>query len=46
MQWYLLPVKHQKDVKCLLHWFQNASVLTVGPFLDLNFETVSIVSVF
>lgn len=45
MSWYLLPSTHQKQVGAVMHFMQNGTVLTIGPFADLDFETLSIVNV-
>lgn len=45
MPWYSLPPQHQKQVGSMIHWYQNGTVLTIGPFNELNYEAVSIVSI-
>lgn len=45
MPWYLLPTQHQKEVRCVIHWVDNGAILTIGPFMELNFESASNVSI-
>lgn len=46
MPWYLLPHRNQKEVSSVMHWIQNGASLTIGPFSELSFETMSVVSVY
>lgn len=37
--WYKLPTKYQKMIGQVIHRRQNAGVITMGPFRQLNYET-------
>ncbi|XP_031635731.1 uncharacterized protein LOC116348758 [Contarinia nasturtii] len=39
-KWYLLPKEDQKDVRHMLRLLQNEVSFTMGPFKELNFETL------
>lgn len=41
LPWYLLPLKVQKDVAHLLNRAQNGTVLTIGSFDRLDYETAT-----
>lgn len=45
MSWYLFPPTHQKQLSSVIHWTQNGAALTIGPFVELNFEIVATVSI-
>lgn len=38
MPWHLLPLRRQKELINLLHRLQNGTVLTIGPFGELDYE--------
>lgn len=42
--WYLMSTSSQKQVCAALHRLQNAGVLTIGPFAQLDFETAAMVN--
>lgn len=46
MQWYELPSGYQKLVWSALHMIQNGSVMTIGPFSELDMETATNVKQF
>lgn len=41
LSWYLLPIRHQKDIAHILNRAQNGDVLTIGPLAELNYETAT-----
>ncbi|XP_031627370.1 odorant receptor 67d-like [Contarinia nasturtii] len=43
-KWYLLPIEDQKDVRHMILRLQNEVSFTMGPFEELNFETLKILS--
>lgn len=42
-KWYLLPIDDQKFVLLEIFRLQNGVEITIGPFQQLNFETLKIV---
>lgn len=44
MKWYLLSPSHQMQVCRAIHMIQHSTVVTMGPFGILNFETATDVS--
>lgn len=42
-KWYILPTADQMDVMQMINRIQNGTDLTIGPFGQLNYETLNIV---
>lgn len=45
-KWYLLPIQDQRNVKNELLRMQKGIELKIGPFKQLNFETLKFVRTF
>ncbi|XP_055299431.1 uncharacterized protein LOC129567007 [Sitodiplosis mosellana] len=45
-KWYLLPIDDQKDLMHMMIRFQNEATFTIGPFEELNYETIKLASIF
>lgn len=41
LPWYLLPLQNQKDIAHILNRAQNGTVLRIGPFSRLDYETAT-----
>lgn len=46
LPWYLLPMRHQKDIAHILNRAQNGAVLTIGPLAELNYGTATNVRIY
>lgn len=41
--WYLLPNRHQKEIRLLIQHLQYGPIATIGPLGCMNLETAKVV---